>query len=296
MRSGKQTRHGILRPSEAGMMAVRSGGALLAVLGLMLAPNRKLEKSRSRAGEHTNVERGPGHQSGACSRGDGGCRMMRRLILSNILLAIALALFATPAGAVTVYDNLNLTAFQGQVFFAGASPIRSGDQVTLAGTARTVTDFTFTYNTSGFDGDETFVLWFFKNDGAGGEPGTLLFASASQALTSGVGVLRTVSGLSVTVPDTFTWAIEVLGYTGDDSLAWRVFDPPTVGSSSSSSYWTFNGASWTQSGIAPGFGNFGARIEAAVVAEPVPEPGTLLLLGSGLLGAAGYGSRRRETA
>ena len=79
---------------------------------------------------------------------------------SFALVALVLGLGAAPASAVTVYDN-TVTAVG--AFSPGTT--EHGDEVTLAGTARTVVAFEFLYRLGAGQGDLSFgLLWLFSTD------------------------------------------------------------------------------------------------------------------------------------
>jgi hypothetical protein len=80
----------------------------------------------------------------------------------------------------------------------------SGNQVTLSGSARVVTDFLFGY-ASDYNVDVTVKFW--ANDGPKGGPGTCLFNSGPFEVPAGNPAAKTLSSLSVEVPDTFTWTV-----------------------------------------------------------------------------------------
>ena len=110
-----------------------------------------------------------------------------------------------------------------------------GDQITLAGTERLVTEFLFGYAGNFIqDGDESAVIRFYANDGPGGEPGSLLFVSRTIGLIPSAlsGRDVTLTGLSVLVPTTFTWTIDVTGLlqSGLDQAGPTYANPPTIGS------------------------------------------------------------------
>ncbi len=96
----------------------------------------------------------------------------------------------------------------------------------------------------------------------------------------------------VLVPNTFTWAIQlsnadIVSNGVGFGFGVTFYNPPTVGSSGNFA-WEFSSGTWTQETDSAIFMNYGAR----VVASPVPEPATMLLLGSGLIGLAGYGRKK----
>jgi hypothetical protein len=102
----------------------------------------------------------------------------------------------------------------------------TGSQVTLSGTARVVTDFLFGY-VSGYNVDVTVKFW--ANDGAKGAPGTCLFSSGPFEVPAGNPMVKTLSSLSVEVPDTFTWT--VASPTGAAKYIDLIgYGPATVGS------------------------------------------------------------------
>ena len=96
-----------------------------------------------------------------------------------------------------------------------------GNQVTLSGSARVVTDFLFGYVV---DNDATATVKFWANDGAKGAPGTCLYSSGKIDVPAGDPMVKTLSSLSVEVPDTFTWTVrsQTVGLIG--------YGPATVGS------------------------------------------------------------------
>jgi hypothetical protein len=168
----------------------------------------------------------------------------------------------------------------------------NGDQVTLAGTARTVTDFTFEY-VGWFDPDPnrtvTATVQFYSNNGAGNTPGTLLFKSDPFAVLFGHNDMA-LSGLSVNVPDTFTWTIQsTLRQTaGQDMLYIMMSDGMTIGASDPSFVWMKDdvelGQGWMKNTeLYPGQPeNYIASISATATA--VPEPSAFMLFGAALLG------------
>jgi hypothetical protein len=102
----------------------------------------------------------------------------------------------------------------------------TGNEVTLSGNARVVTDFLFGY---GCDHNIDVTVKFWANDGPKGGPGTCLFSSGPFQVPAGNSEVKTLSSLSVEVPDTFTWT--VASPTGSTHSAGLIgYGPPTVGS------------------------------------------------------------------
>jgi hypothetical protein len=216
--------------------------------------------------------------------------MLRTSLVTLAALAgLSLGSAATPAAAATIYDNT-----LGPPVAATSAGVEIGDQVTVAGTARLVTTFTFIYYWPDIfsDGDETVTLRFYSNDGAGGAPGTLLFESAPLPLPS-VPVTPpfsltpfTLTDLAIVVPDTFTWTLEWGNTPSFSSPALFHFDPPTVGSSDDF-FWLRQGPLFK---VETGFpDNLGVTILAVV-----PQPSTLGLLVSAVIAAAVVATKRRR--
>ena len=193
--------------------------------------------------------------------------------LSRSLLATfcCLVLLQSPAVATVVYDNtVNVT----NVSVGPATAVwELGDTITLAGTERVVTDFLFGYASYIFDA--TAKVRFYQGGDGSAPLFTPFFTSGWIPITQGEGQ-ASLTGLSVTVPDTFTWTVEFSGVFPQVNGALRVANPPTIGSSDPNSAWQWSITGWmpiTDSGPL----NFLAQVSAE--AAPVPEPTTLWVVG-----------------
>jgi hypothetical protein len=201
-----------------------------------------------------------------------------------------------------VFDNTATNAFKEFAYF---SIKEHGDEITLGGTARTLTDFLFEYYSDFVaTGDEMARLRIYRNDGERiqltptffvNAPGTLLYESPPFQILGKTNPSDPLSGyhdtiltgLAVDVPRTFTWSIEFQGLSGavGDRAALVVRDPPTVGRSFTD-YWDKVTGNWGLRLLnVPA--NFAVRINA------VPEPATIAyaLLGGLFLAGAWWRSR-----
>ncbi|MEX2219717.1 MAG: hypothetical protein WD749_13270, partial [Phycisphaerales bacterium] len=151
-----------------------------------------------------------------------------------------LFIFGGAATAQTVvYDNTTTTtgASTPEATPAGsATGVEVGDQITLAGTDRAVTQFEVSYNVSTAAAGATTSLRFrfYQMDGPGGAPGTVLWDSGNvtgYAFVTGPNIW-TVPVPNVAVPDTFIYSVQVVNRTdATGSAGPRLFNPPTVGTS-----------------------------------------------------------------
>ena len=207
-------------------------------------------------------------------------------------VCVATLLAAQSSNGELVFDNSTgdlLTRFNPTTY-------EVGDEIILAGGARTMTNFVFQYYGENFSGDEFAQVRFYVNDGGADpsgaiRPGTLFFDSGPFSiiatprntlqfdlvqLTTG-NILNLAPGF--VLPNSFTWTVQFSGITGTETAGVDLYNPPTTGWDYNS-YWDndpFNGG-WllkTNGSLAM---NFGARIEA------VPEPNAIALgLGGALL-------------
>ena len=212
------------------------------------------------------------------------------------LVATGLVL-CVPARADVVYNNS--TGDLNVRFNPGAAEV--GDEITLGGAARTVTNFTFQYWGANFSGDnnEQARIRFYANNGTNAPAGPTVFVPNSLLFDSGWFTLgqdvslthhtlifdQTELGGGVAVPDSFTWSVQFQGVAGGESAGVDLFNPPTVGGNFNE-YWDNAGSfDWQYRSIlidsTNGPANFGARVEA------VPEPTALWLgLAGGLAALA----------
>jgi hypothetical protein len=218
-------------------------------------------------------------------------------LLKSLAVLSALLPFCTSGLASIVYDNS--TTDLNQTY--GPNAVEFGDEITLAGSDRTVTDFKFEYFlSSNANGNETLQLRFYANDGPlinrtlpdgttmqSHAPGTLLYTSPVLSLQTGFNTAD-ASGISIQVPDDFTWSVTFNGIDSGEVAGLRVYDPPTVGSSFGD-FWQKSSGTWNTY-IFPSStpANFAARVTA------VPEPTTIayaLLAGLSWIGYRGLKRR-----
>jgi hypothetical protein len=227
-------------------------------------------------------------------------RTTSKLVKALAVLSALLPFCTSGFGQGTiVYDNS--TTDLGRSFNPG-NGVEFGDEITTIGSGNIVTDFKFQYFLSqNAAGGETAVLNFYKNDGppisrtlSDGTtiqvptPGTLLYTSPVLTLGTGFQTAE-ASGISVAVPNDFTWTVTFSGIGANETAGLLLYSPPTVGSSFSD-FWQKNSGTWNtylfDNGATPG--NFAARVTA------VPEPTTYvyaLLAGLSWLGYLGFKRR-----
>ncbi|MBI4662662.1 MAG: hypothetical protein HY735_27935 [Verrucomicrobia bacterium] len=214
--------------------------------------------------------------------------MKAHLSKSVVVLSASIALCSTGFAAV-VYDNTAATNSLNRSFSAGNN-IEFGDQIFLEGSDRRVTDFRFDYFLS--TGSARAELFFYQNNGAGGTaPGTLLYRSGQFDLATGVQSI-VAQGLSVSVGNTFTWAVAFSGVDLGEEAGLLLFSPPTIGASIDDFWVKDSAGNWStfliDAGATPA--NFAARVTA------VPEPSTYALAVSMVLAWFGYRGYKRRSA
>jgi hypothetical protein len=205
----------------------------------------------------------------------------------NFLFAILLAL---PRGecvsAEIVFDN---TSSSRDGVFAGTA-LPEGNQVTLSGTNRIVTEIDLLVSRQGYPGTADFQLWLYANDAPQGKPGTTIWNSGliDNVALAGPPQLISFSIPNIVVPDTFTWALQDSDSRGAVLMA--VMRPLTT----SATVGTFNNR-W--------FGGPGqwAKVTNTTYQEvgrivTVPEPSTIALLGIGTLSLLAWAWRRSRNA
>jgi hypothetical protein len=208
-----------------------------------------------------------------------------------ILAAVAM-LVGDRVGADIVYNNSTNDLFTR--FNPGLAEV--GDEIILAGTARTATLFAFQYWGVNFSGNEQAQVRFYANDGAAAPAGPTILMPNNVLFDSGLFdivatprstlifedfITGAATPLTTALPDSFTWSVQFFGTDGaGESAGVDLYSPPTVGGNYLE-YWD-NGAGWQYSSLTIGGtngpANFGAYIEA------VPEPASIWL---GLLGGLG---------
>ena len=193
--------------------------------------------------------------------------------MNHRLFVLSLGLLlAANAAAEVVFDN-------SQTYLGKFSTniVEYGDEIILAGSARTITTFQFEYYGDFLrTGDETARIRFYKNDGPGNDcancpsPGTLLFDSGIFPVFSGLNTVP-ISGISVEVPTDFTWTVEFSGLSGEagDQAGLLFYNPPSIGKSFAD-YWKKTADGWHLFSFTGFKANFGARVIA------FPDPPLLI--------------------
>ena len=216
----------------------------------------------------------------------GTMQIFRFLCFIRIARVIVMVVVTQQAAnAAVVYDSLSGSLFTGGRGFSDS--LDNGQSVTLSGVERKVTQFEVYLGSAQSD---EFYVRFYELDGAGGEPGTLVWQSPAQTYPSNSPFFQrkivTVSVPGIIIPNTFVWAIAPVG--ANNFLVGNA-DLPTVGVNHE--IWKHRSidGTWT-SDIILDFG-FGARITA------VPEPSSVILfilaVVCGLLDRRGLAWRRR---
>jgi hypothetical protein len=200
-------------------------------------------------------------------------KTVRSLRTILAIVALLLAGVCSEVRGDIIYDNTTTRIGTGLSF----TQLELGSEVTAAGTDRFVTDLLIGVSQQGIAGTADMQARLYANDGSGGKPGTLLWASdlmQNVQLTGGIDLID-FSVPEVLVPDTFTWTIQISN-TNPVGVGLPTFGPPTVGSSPTD--WFGNSTiGWTQLASDP----FMARVNAEPSAA-VPEPSSVALLLPGL--------------
>jgi hypothetical protein len=184
------------------------------------------------------------------------------------LACLSLGLVPASRADEVVYDN-TANAYN-NLFFP--SLLEYGDQVSLGGTGRTVTEFQFEY-LGDFPPEQeaTVVVRLYDNDGPNpyptgdfSQPGTLAYESEPVRIYPGYNVLA-LRGLSVTVSNSITWSVKFGGLTDvpRSRAGLTHYDAPNVGFSYDD-FWMKTTKGWqlfSFQGNPPS--NFAARIIAA---------------------------------
>jgi hypothetical protein len=211
--------------------------------------------------------------------------------LKIILVSAGLCSLPSLCFSAIVYDN-TANNLNGQ-YSPPTTSLEFGDQITLDGTDRTLSQFQFSYFFSGTTvGAQTWTIRFYTN-GTASSPGTMAYESDPRPVGLGANGFNTetitfpLSSNLVTVPDTFTWTVQFSNLAAGEAGGLLLYGPPNVGSSFDD-FWQKDGAgAWSLNQITGTLADFTARVTA------VPEPGVLALGGLGVLLWAGLRRLRK---
>ena len=196
------------------------------------------------------------------------------LVLSGIVVGASHA-----AHIELVFDN---TTNPGVAVF-GPGCCQAGNEVTLGGSRRKITQLSWMVDSQNNDVVVDFETRIYANDGPGGAPGTVIWESG---LLTGINVLSTNSFVDILVPEVFvpnivTFTSRIVAST-PIALA-RVRGGPSSVGSLNASWFDSSVGGWSQQ-----FGPWGLRVLA------VPEPSVISLLAiAGILVLRSSRSRSR---
>ena len=203
------------------------------------------------------------------------------------IVGAALAAIWCQAGASAdvIFDN---TATGDHGITTTSAPELGGEVIAAPGTSRVVTDLEIGFTSQGAPATADLQAFLYANDGPGGSPGTLLWASAVMAGVSLDTTNQLISFIvpSVTVPDDFTWASSitnssaVVGLVPASGASIGTFVQPWVGSPGS---WSTLPA------------NFETEVRITAGAAAVPEPSTFAVSALLVLTGVAGGGRAPQT-
>lgn len=223
-----------------------------------------------------------------------------------VVLAAIVVLVAVSARAEWVYNNSS----NDLVMRFDIGTAEAGDEIILAGTARTLTNFSFNYWAEGLGGGEQGQIRFYKNDGAAVPAGPTILKPSTLFFDSGLFLIHDTSRLTLTwdqlnlenfntlnlsgpVPNSFTWSVQFFGVDNNagEHAGVDLYNPPYIGGNYME-YWDNDGSGWSYNSLTNNVGqylnaNFGATFGA------IPEPTTLLVGLAGGLTVLGLRYRRR---
>jgi len=238
--------------------------------------------------------------------------------VTHLLRAITMgsAAFLAQSALSQVVGYNNTTTYSGDFFnYADPTPNpgnyngEAGNEIGLTGSlsSYTITAFDVQFDflnssltTTGTPaGGETVDLTFYQNNGSIVDgypsPSTVLYTTGAVPFsTAGINGFTTGqslndTGLSVTVPQDFTWTVTFGGLTAGETAGLAVYGPATVGDNSGDS-WVNTTGGWTLEVNAPGE-PFPLEYGAEAFVTAVPEPSTVAL---GVAGAFALLAARRK--
>ena len=167
----------------------------------------------------------------------------------TLLILLWVASFLSVRGEI-IFDNSSETGGT-NVYYPEALVLEHGDEITLGGTNRVITQFSFEYygDFTSPQGDETARIRVYRNDGAvnsqgAAVPGTLLYDSGSFSIGAGY-TTKKFTGLNIAVPKTLTWTISFGGISGlQGDRAGLILGPAVTIGSSFRDFWIRDNTGW----------------------------------------------------
>src|SRR6266699_2562149 len=152
--------------------------------------------------------------------------------LKAILLSAGLCSLPNLCFSAIVYDNstTSRTNYYPTTFEAG-------NQITLAGTDRTLSQFSFSYFFSGATvSTQTWTLRLYANNGITNSPSTALYVGDPRPISLANSfntetINFPLSSNLITLPETFTWTVQFSNLGAGQNAGLLLYGPPNVGSS-----------------------------------------------------------------